>query len=740
MNDSVTTELRTVEGLLYSGVLAPGTNGATGAMDLSLFWDETPRDSFTLARVYGTVPPPFFDASGAVLNLFGDTILYFFGGGFEGVVGSSADLWSFNVGSMSFQKHSPQTVLLGSGNNQTSGERGVYPSKRIGCSLTSLGNRLFLFGGVDEGTYLDDAWVYSPPTAFVFPYETWTQLPTPLLSPSPRSNPASVAVNQTVYMYGGWDNEGVIQSDLWKAVVGTTNVTWERLCSQCQPLGRRRATMTYSGGFLYLHGGLTGEGELLSDLWSYGVFTGSWTKLEDGPVRRAGHTTSVGALATGPDNLIHIGGELEAGSRSIDRKSIIAYPVKSPKWNWITAFTPDESKCYTMAEIQSRTWNGDEANLGQASVFKERHSHISFLISSGNSRVDKAVILGGITPATKEVVLDLGFFHFSQVRVEENRNHLNPTFVTACWVLFAVNMTLAILSLLWIGLYWNNIIVLASQRPFLILISFGAMVSTSTIGFLLVDDQAGNPFAGPDGGNASADFACNVSVWMYSMGFMITFAPLYAKLDRVYKLFDTQFNLSMHFGSEAKQKTFKTKVTTSHLAKKIIALVSVDCIICMVWSFTDPLKFTRSPIITDESGNVLSSRGTCNSEHTYTFLSLLGSYHLMFLVYLSWICYKTSQINTAFSEAKYLRLAIFSSLQFFMFSVPVMVASHNSPEAVTLLKIGAVFMNDFSVLLCVFAPKVMMVKTGETAKVGAGTEQLESMRSKRLMSSTNSRI
>eukprot|EP00516_Mucochytrium_quahogii_P000501 CAMPEP_0203752538 /NCGR_PEP_ID=MMETSP0098-20131031/6451_1 /ASSEMBLY_ACC=CAM_ASM_000208 /TAXON_ID=96639 /ORGANISM=" , Strain NY0313808BC1" /LENGTH=149 /DNA_ID=CAMNT_0050642749 /DNA_START=1236 /DNA_END=1681 /DNA_ORIENTATION=+ len=122
----------------------------------------------------------------------------------------------------------------------------------------------------------------------------------------------------------------------------------------------------------------------------------------------------------------------------------------------------------------------------------------------------------------------------------------------------------------------------------------------------------------------------------------------------------------------------------------------------------------------------VSSVGYCSSEHATKYIAILAVFHILLLSYVAYLCYLTIGINDVFSEAKYVRIAIGSSLQVLLFSIPVLMVTSGKTDTNTsvFLKSGIIWLNDFTVLASIFLPKMYMSIYG-VSKTGVGAEIVE---------------
>ena len=172
-----------------------------------------------------------------------------------------------------------------------------------------------------------------------------------------------------------------------------------------------------------------------------------------------------------------------------------------------------------------------------------------------------------------------------------------------------------------------------AQPEFLYLISFGCMLSSSTIIVLGFDDGNSSPEV--------ANAACAMLPWLYSIGFCITFAALFAKIERVKRIF---LNKAM--------KNVSVKVRD--MAKPMLALLLVDATILTIWTAIDPLQFVRSRSDDDYDtyGNPTLSQGTCTSPTAWSYLAPLVALHVIVLFYGNRNAYLTRSVSSEFQESK----------------------------------------------------------------------------------------
>jgi len=280
----------------------------------------------------------------------------------------------------------------------------------------------------------------------------------------------------------------------------------------------------------------------------------------------------------------------------------------------------------------------------------------------------------------------------------ENRNLIDSSAKGFAISLMIINWIFSFGFLFWTFYNRKKKMIKASQPIFLYMIIFGCIVSSAAILPSTIDDSNG-------GSLAAASTACMVSPWLYSIGFVLTFSALFVKSHRVRKIFNNK-SLSV----------VKDGIRTHELLGYIGFLLVIDGIILTVWTAQSPLQYIRTILSKDTFGNPTASVGLCqpaSGEIPLGFLLAIGLFHLILLMYGSYICYQIKHIGGAYSEAKYIAISMFGSLQVLIVGIPIMVMVGAQPNTSFLVKTGIVFLNDFSVLMFIFLPKVYIVYTGD---------------------------
>ena len=198
---------------------------------------------------------------------------------------------------------------------------------------------------------------------------------------------------------------------------------------------------------------------------------------------------------------------------------------------------------------------------------------------------------------------------------EVNQNLIGDAGRTVGYVLMGIVIFLGLIFLLWAYLKRTSRVVQASQPIFIGLVIAGCVVmSTATIPLSMeettVEDESG------------LDIACMASPWIYCVGFTIAFSALLTKTWSVYRIY-------------RKPEVDTITLRPVHFAKTLGALLLVNIIVLLTWTFVAPLKWTR---VEGESKDAFDrstdSHATCSAESgsALPFLLVLVIFNLGMLI------------------------------------------------------------------------------------------------------------
>ena len=139
----------------------------------------------------------------------------------------------------------------------------------------------------------------------------------------------------------------------------------------------------------------------------------------------------------------------------------------------------------------------------------------------------------------------------------------------------------------------------------------------------------------------------------------------------------------------------------------ILSVLLVDSVVALLWTYNDPLVYVRAATSTNSLGANTESVGQCESNDAWAYLGWIVAFHVALLISGNVVAYQGRTIPTAFSESKYVSIAMLSNLQVFALGVPVLLIMGDNPNASFFVRCGIIFLNNLTVLCLIFAPKVL---------------------------------
>jgi hypothetical protein len=171
---------------------------------------------------------------------------------------------------------------------------GIRPSRRAGHSLTRVGDRCYLFGGVTDHSLLNDIHYFNcGTTASVRSGVAWTTPAVTGDAPRPRSYFSASAVGHSIYIFGGeegaaaggspyYDNmQPNRYNDLYK--FDTHLMQWSKpVTSGVPPASRSRHAAIVAGASIFVVGGRDGlYQKQLDDVFEYRTGSQQWVGVKD---------------------------------------------------------------------------------------------------------------------------------------------------------------------------------------------------------------------------------------------------------------------------------------------------------------------------------------------------------------------------------------------------------------------------------------------------------------------------
>lgn len=166
--------------------------------------------------------------------------------------------------------------------------RGEGPEAREGHSAALIGKRLFIFGGCGKSfdtpveEYFDDLYILNTETM------VWKRVATTGIPPAKRNSHTCVSWKNKIIVIGGEDTQNYYMSDV--QMLDTDTLTWTKLVTNGDLLPPRAGHTTIAlGKNLFVFGGFTDAEDLYDDLYMFDLETFTWTKvmtIGEGPSAR----------------------------------------------------------------------------------------------------------------------------------------------------------------------------------------------------------------------------------------------------------------------------------------------------------------------------------------------------------------------------------------------------------------------------------------------------------------------
>ena len=281
--------------------------------------------------------------------------------------------------------------------------------------------------------------------------------------------------------------------------------------------------------------------------------------------------------------------------------------------------------------------------------------------------------------------------------IAQNPHLLSTSVKVFGYVLVAITWSLSLFFLVWLVKNRKDPVVRIGQIQFLMLICSGAIISSSSIVALSVDAGVGDD-------TTAATMACMSIPFLYTVGWVLQYASLFAKSYRLYQLTSSGFS----------------KVTISALSMyKLIAGVLVcDLVIVVLWTVLAPLQYQRVVVGTDIQNGLITveSFGQCQSSSSSTsawaFVGPLLALHFALIVGTNILLWKNRGVEDRYQEQKYVAVASIYVGEILVIGLPVLFSVGESTVARFIVLAMIIFLNDAGILCFIFIPKMMYVRQG----------------------------
>jgi gamma-aminobutyric acid type B receptor len=280
------------------------------------------------------------------------------------------------------------------------------------------------------------------------------------------------------------------------------------------------------------------------------------------------------------------------------------------------------------------------------------------------------------------------------------------------YLCFSIVGFLSIAAIAWTYYYRTKSVVKASQPIFLMMIPMGTLIMSSAMIPLGFDDGS---YSIP-----VAKGACVATIWLVPIGFTVSFSALFSKLWRLNKIFQGA-------------RSFKRmKVTEKDVIVPFLVLLAANVLVLIVWTAAYPHSYVRKTKEgTDVWNRPIASVGSCYTESTSTgFLIALVVLNAAVVLLANIEAYKARNIQTEYSESKYINIIMFSMLQAFVLGIPIIILARGTPVVMYFICVLILFMICMAILSCIFIPKVLALRERLLAKKSDNTPGLSVIQTK----------
>ncbi|KAL1507932.1 hypothetical protein AB1Y20_007536 [Prymnesium parvum] len=288
---------------------------------------------------------------------------------------------------------------------------------------------------------------------------------------------------------------------------------------------------------------------------------------------------------------------------------------------------------------------------------------------------------------------------------DHNQNLIPEVLVALSIGLAGVSIFMAFALIIWTIVFRKRDAVKSSQPFFLILIALGVIISLCACIPLTQDHRNVSPdptkAAGTPGVYASLDTSCSLTLWLYLIGFDITYSSLFAKLWRVKKIF-----LNPRIG--------RAPIRIMNMFMYVIRFLLVDIACLGILQGRTPLFYEVTVVSITAYGEITESRGRCTADsEVWIWLSLIIVLHGVLLMFGNYLVYQLRNVPSEFNEGKYVGFSLANNLQTLVLALMLLLLISETPVISYITKFFAVFWTATVTLLMMFVPKIQQVHFAE---------------------------
>lgn len=312
-------------------------------------------------------------------------------------------------------------------------------------------------------------------------------------------------------------------------------------------------------------------------------------------------------------------------------------------------------------------------------------------------------------PTADEEQCEATFYSICSILPEEDLNMIGPGLLAVGYLMVSITVLSAILCIGFVLYYWEkSVLVRISQPPFLITLCVGCIVSILSIipmgaqtNYRYVKDHlsTGQLTDEVNDGIDLVDASCMMVPWLYSLGFVMVFSSLFGKIWRVQLIYKAG-------------ETFRRKrVTFMDIAPYTAIMFAVVLSLLIAWQIAAPFQWERDVVLSDSDGFALESLGMCTSDDGWWFWLAIMCFQVLCLFYALVLCFQTKHIQDELSESSNTFLSVVCIFQINVLAMPISAMVRDDTQVFYFVRACAVFLQNYSVLCLMFAPKIYRIFT-----------------------------
>lgn len=175
---------------------------------------------------------------------------------------------------------------------------------------------------------------------------------------------------------------------------------------------------------------------------------------------------------------------------------------------------------------------------------------------------------------------------------------------------------------------------------------------------------------------------------------------------------------------ESAAKFKRVQVTAIDVMKPMIALLMINVVVLTAWTVIDPYEHHTVIVLQDQFLRNVETYGSCSSDLTYIFVSILLVINLGVLFFAVWQAYKARGIASELQESSYIFIALALILLVSFLSIPIIIIARGNISAFYFVTAGFIFVVCTSILILIFAPKVHALRGQSASTDRAGSVSL----------------